>query len=115
MERELHQGVQGTYLITKLEEHHRVEHVKNLSMDIGPMLLGSTTPHSTMKNIWHTTSTLTMLSRPFNKAKYAMTRCGKSSASGTTTPPRPEPAFGKVKNKRPRTLQHCWDFSLSIE
>jgi hypothetical protein len=57
-----------------------------------------------MKNIWHTTSTLTMLSRPFNKAKYAMTRCGKSSASGTTTPPRPEPAFGNIVGIFPSQL-----------
>jgi hypothetical protein len=44
MEKELHQGVQGTHLITKVEEHHLVEHVNNSSTDVGPTLLGSTTP-----------------------------------------------------------------------
>jgi hypothetical protein len=89
VERELHQGVPSTHLITKVEEHHLVEHVKNSSTDVGPTLLGSNTPHSTMKSIGHTTSALTTLSRPSNKAKHAMTRCGRSSASRITTPPRP--------------------------
>jgi hypothetical protein len=89
MEKELHQGVQGTHLITKVEEHHLVEHVKNLSADVGPTLLGSTTARSTMKNIWHTTSALTTLSRPSIKAKHAMTRCGKNNVRGTTIPLRP--------------------------
>jgi hypothetical protein len=64
MERELHQGVEGTPLTPMEQEHHQVEHEKSFSADIDLMLLGSITPHSnTIKRTWHFTSAPTTSSK----------------------------------------------------